>query len=301
MIYDFGIFGGDMRQVYMGNLLEKAGYRVLRYGICKEEGKVGEDVASSFFELLEKARTWLGPIPLTRDQKNICQQARKEDLRLEHLRHGLQKGGALIAGNIPADWSEKGWKVFDYMKDEILTSFNSIATAEGAIAMAVTGSGGNLRGSRCLITGYGVCARTLASCLDGLKARVTVCARRAEARAEACTAGYDALSFEEWEPYLEQFDYIFNTVPALIFGREELSRVRKDALILDLASAPGGIDYEWADGLGIYAKLCPGIPGLYAPKASAQAMMEMVLRRMGQEEAAKEEPELHAANIRESD
>lgn len=301
MKYDFGIFGGDMRQVYMGHMLEEAGYRVLRYGMCEEEGMSEQDAASSFFELMDRSDTWLGPIPLTRDQKEIFQKAGKEDLRMEELLRGLMGGGRLIAGNISAGWKRQGWEVYDYMEDESLTSFNSIATAEGAVSMAIAGSPGNLRGSRCLVTGFGVCARTLASCLDGLKAKVTVCARRQEVRQSAKTAGYSALSFEELERYLGEFDYIFNTVPALIFGRDELKRIRRDTLILDLASAPGGIDYEWADGLGLCAKLCPGLPGIYAPRASAQAMMETVLRLAGREAAAKEEPELHAANIREGD
>lgn len=299
MKYDFGIFGGDMRQVYMSHMMEEAGYRVLRYGMCKEEGMAEQDTASSFFELMERSDTWLGPIPLTRDQRHIFQQGKQTDLSLENLRKGLKGGGRLIAGNIPSGWKEEGWEVYDYMKDKSLTSFNSIATAEGVVSIAIADSPGNLRGSRCLITGFGVCARTLASCLDGLKARVTICARRQEARQEAKTAGYDVLSFEELEWRLREFDYIFNTVPALIFGKDELKQIRKDTLILDLASAPGGMDYEWADGLGLRVKRCPGLPGIYAPRASAQAMMEMALRLMGREAATKEEPELHAANIRE--
>lgn len=301
MKYDFGIFGGDMRQIYMGNKLKEAGYRILRYGTCGEEGTVEGDIASSFFELLAQSEVWLGPIPLTRDGKEICQKGKKKDLTLEYLAAGMRKGGMLIAGCIPKEWKGRGWKVCDYMEDEALTSFNSIATAEGVVARAITESQGNLRGSRCLVTGFGVCAGTLASCLDGMKARVTVCARREESRQAARTAGYESVPLEDMEDILGDFDYIFNTVPALLFGREELKRIRRDAVLFDIASAPGGVDYEWAEGLGIHARLCPGLPGIYAPRASGEAMAGMVRRMRMRETAAKDEPELRAANIRESD
>ena len=301
MKYDFGIFGGDMRQIYMGNKLKEAGYRILYYGTSREEGTVEEDIASSFFECLDQSEVWLGPIPLSRDGKKICQKGEKEDLTMARLAEGMERGGTLIAGCIPGEWKDRKWNVRDYMEDEVLTSFNSIATAEGAIALAITESQGNLRGSRCLVTGFGVCAATLASCLDGLKARVTVCARREEARQAARTAGYEGVSMEEMEEILGECDYIFNTVPALVFGREELKRIPRHTVLLDIASAPGGVDYEWASGLGIHARLCPGLPGIYAPRASAEAMASTVLRMKRRETVTKDEPELRVANIRESD
>lgn len=306
MKYDFGVFGGDMRQVYIGDLLEAEGYRVLRYGLYREEGKAKEDAASSFFELLESSRMWLGPIPLSRDQKGICQRGEKEDLTMKALLRALEGGGALAAGCIPKDWKDRGLRLYDYMEDEVLTSFNSIATAEGAIARAITEGRGNLHGSRCLVTGFGLCAQALALRLAGMKARVTVCARREEARQAAETAGYESVSLEDMDEVLPDCSYIFNTVPALLFGREELGRLEEETVLIDIASAPGGVDYEWAGGLGVRAFLCPGLPGIYAPRASAQAMAKRILevrargvRAMGETNWGK--PEVYAANIRESD
>jgi len=42
------------------------------------------------------------------------------------------------------------------------------------------------------------------------------------------------------EQALPEFTLIINTVPAKIMDRNLLQKVRKDALILDLASKPGG-------------------------------------------------------------
>lgn len=43
---------------------------------------------------------------------------------------------------------------------------------------------------------------------------------------------------------LGSFPLIVNTVPALLLDRETLRSVRHDALILDLASKPGGDDIQ---------------------------------------------------------
>lgn len=43
---------------------------------------------------------------------------------------------------------------------------------------------------------------------------------------------------------LGEFPLIVNTVPAMLLNREMLRAVRKDALILDLASKPGGDDVQ---------------------------------------------------------
>lgn len=301
MKYDFGVFGGDMRQIYIGKLLEAAGYRILRYGLYKEEGMVEEDTASSFFELLKNSEMWIGPIPLSRDGKRICQKGTLGDLTMKALLRAVEGGGILAAGCIPQSWKGRGLALYDYMEDKALTSFNSIATAEGAIARAITEGRGNLHGSRCLVTGFGTCAKALALRLTGMKALVTVCARREEARQAAWTAGYETVSFEDMDTVLANSDYIFNTVPALVFGREELGEMGEETVLIDIAAAPGGVDYEWARGLGIRAFLCPGLPGIYAPRASAKALTQRILEVAAMGRTRRYEKEVHAANIRESE
>ena len=50
---------------------------------------------------------------------------------------------------------------------------------------------------------------------------------------------------------LKGADFIFNTAPAMVLPKAMLGYVREDCLILDLASAPGGVDYEAAEEMGI--------------------------------------------------
>jgi len=276
MQYDFGIFGGDMRQIYIGKFLEQEGYSVFYYEICQKEEIQPIPIASSFTELLSNVDILLGPIPLTKDNKQIYYQGTNTDMTLERLEHTLLKGRYLFAGCIPPFLYKENTAIFDYMKDKSLTLYNSIATAEGAIVKAITAGKENISGSHSLIIGYGLCGKTLATRVHGLKSTVNICARRNENQMEAQADGFHVFSFHQLKNQISKMDYIFNTVPALVLDKELLAQVKADAIIIDIASAPGGLDYEAAKNKQLCAILCPGLPGIYAPKASAKAMVNTI-------------------------
>ena len=73
-------------------------------------------------------------------------------------------------------------------------------------------------------------------------------------------------------------DIIFSTIPALILDIEKLKLVKKDAVIIDLASTPGSVDYEAAKELGISSYLELGIPSKVAPYSSAIYLKEAIDR-----------------------
>lgn len=71
-------------------------------------------------------------------------------------------------------------------------------------------------------------------------------------------------------------DFIFNTVPERILSEERLRHVGKNTWILDIASAPGGVDYRAAEALSVNAVLLPGLPGRYAPASSAEILADFI-------------------------
>lgn len=270
--FDFAVIGGDMRQVYLAQYLQECGCKVCKYALCADIPGTSCYAAPSLLEAVSNAETILAPIPISKSK----------DIPLSLLPDMLREGQSFFAGCIPRDFQEKlfskGIFVSDLMKDEILTVKNSIATAEGAVAEAIQKSSCNLHHSRCLVLGYGTCGKTLASYLKGMFCHVTVCARRPGVRAEAQVLTGDAVSLEELKEHAGSFDFIFNTIPAQIIDRSLLKSLKKQALIIDIASAPGGLDHAEAKNLGISAYLCPGLPGKYAPRSSAYAIAEAVFR-----------------------
>ncbi|MEG0570666.1 MAG: dipicolinate synthase subunit DpsA, partial [Oscillospiraceae bacterium] len=69
---------------------------------------------------------------------------------------------------------------------------------------------------------------------------------------------------------------VFNTVPAQILGEDVLRRVEKDCVLIDLASKPGGIDFEIAKKLNIKAIWALSLPGIVAPITAAQIIYDTV-------------------------
>ncbi len=89
--------------------------------------------------------------------------------------------------------------------------------------------------------------------------------------------GYEPLPIGILESGISDFDIIFNTIPALILDDKILSKVRKDALIIDLASKPGGVDFEAAKRYGLRVIWALGLPGKIAPITSGAIIKDTIM------------------------
>lgn len=289
MQYDFAVIGGDRRQVYLANYLKNRRYRVIVYGTEEKDLDRECQLAGSFFEALTEAECIIGPVLFSKDGERLVSKKKHVNLGIKELTANLRKGQSLFGGCISLDvlekCREKKVKVYDFMKMDDVAIYNAIATAEGAIVKAMELKPVNLHGSHCLVLGYGRCGRVLASKLKGLSAHVTICARGEIARSQGEADGFECMSFTELSRHILRFDYIFNTVPAIILKNDVLKRISRDACIVDIASFPGGVDKKAAKELGICSYLCPSLPGIYAPKSSGIRLAEKVLELRGEKKA----------------
>ena len=77
--------------------------------------------------------------------------------------------------------------------------------------------------------------------------------------------------------WLRDMDIIFNTIPSLILNDEILTKVKKDALIIDLASKPGGIDFDAAKSYGLKVIWALSLPGKIAPVSSGAIIKDTIM------------------------
>ncbi len=159
--------------------------------------------------------------------------------------------------------------------DEIAI-LNSIPTAEGAIQRAMAELPVTLHGSKALVIGFGRCAITLARMLDGIGAGVRVIARDRGQLARAYEMGLETAHLRELDAWLPEATVVFNTVPARVLGYEQLAKMAPDSLVVDIASAPGGTDFEAAKAIGVKAFLDLGIPGKVAPRTAGEVLARTV-------------------------
>src|SRR5690606_38022728 len=151
--------------------------------------------------------------------------------------------------------------------DEVAV-LNSIPTAEGAIQRAMEELPVTLHGNRTLVVGFGRCGLTLARMLHGIGSKVTVAARGEGQRARAYEMGIETVPLHALEEVVGEAVAVFNTVPARVLTRRVLQRMSPEVVVIDVASAPGGTDFDAAEELGIKAFLDLGIPGRVAPKTA---------------------------------
>lgn len=184
--------------------------------------------------------------------------------------------GGAIASEARAVAEGRGLRLHDYGKREELLAANAVATAEGAVGVLLSETAWALCGRKALVTGWGRVARALAPRLRGLGMEVTVAARKPGDRAWAAAWGFHTADTERLAEALRGCSAVVNTVPALLLTAARLAELEPEALVLDLASAPGGTDFEAARAFGLRALTAPGLPGKWAPLTAAQAIRDAV-------------------------
>ena len=271
---NISIIGGDLRIVKLVDMLNADGYNVYTYGL--EQANIDDiQKCKSIEEVSEKSDIIVSSIPFTSDGVNVNTPFSKNKISIEEVAKYI-KGKTFIAGRIEEELYQKfsETKVIDLLKREELTVLNTIATAEGTIQIAMEESTKTLHGSKILVMGFGRVSKILSNMLKGIGAEVYCETRTTVNCAWIKAYGYNPILLDELDEELNKFDVIINTIPHIILNEEKLKKVKKDCIIIDIASNPGGVDRNSAKELGIKMIWALSLPGRVAPITSAEFIKE---------------------------
>lgn len=274
------IAGGDMRQIYCAERLsEKFDTSVIGF----DEKYLSSELHAVYepSDNKEKYDCAVLPVPPLDDEGNISTPCSGIKITPDEIKAMLRPGGTVLAGHAGAGLMEsfKGLEIIDYLEREELSLKNAIPTAEGAVQIALDELPVTLNGLSVLIVGMGRIGIALAGILRGFGADVTAAVHNEKGAAKARIAGIRSVPTDKMPT---GYGLVFNTVPELIFDRELLSRFSEKTLFIDLASKPGGIDFESAVQLGIKAIWALGLPGKTAPITSGEIIAETVSSILGE-------------------
>ena len=241
--------------------------------VLYEEG-LDQGTLEAAVRALAEADMLILPIPVTK----IPEQKMLNDILNKNLTNDTLVLGGCFSTEQQELLERRDIHYLDFMRDEIVTEENAVATAEGVIAELVNHSPYNIEEAKIIVTGYGCCGRAVAARLKALGARVTVLARRREVRKLAKKDGFYAADFAFGPEEAMGAAMLVNTVPAPVVTGAIIRELPRDAYILDIASKPGGTDFACARECGIRADLALGLPGKYAPKESAYILDRAVER-----------------------
>ncbi len=283
-VKNFTILGGDMRQIYLASELNKDGFEVKVYGFDDKIVKKNGLIPSESLELsCKNSDVVILPLPTTVDKMTINTPLLTDNskkIKIGENFFKLLQNRQIFCGQFTNfKDSNDSWKtlnVKDYYENEEFALSNAVPTAEAALAIGILESKITIKNSNCLVAGFGKVGEAMALSLKNNGANVTIFSRTKSKCARIKMLGYDYLEMKHSQN-LTKFDIIYNSVPHIIFDDSTLKNCRNDALIIDLASKPGGVDFEAAKSLGIKTIHALALPGKYSPKTAANITKQIIL------------------------
>ncbi len=281
----FALIGGDLRYVYLSGQLAADGYKVIAVGFDNTDLPPCVAGCTDAAQAIALSDCVILPMPVSTDGKTVAAPFSRLCIPLEQVYAALKEDqpvfGGSISEEIRAAFERRGVAVYDYLQREELSVRNAVPTAEGALQLAMEELPVTIDGARCLVTGYGRIAKVLSRQLTALGGNVTVAARKCADRAWATVHGCRAVHTDDLVT-LPTFDVVFNTVPTLLFDRRVLASLDRHTLLIDLASRPGGVDFNAAADLHIKTVWALSLPGRVAPKTAADIIKTTVMNMIGE-------------------
>lgn len=280
------VIGGDERQIFLVNKLLELGADIKVIGLPEREELEGCQFCNELPQTILDAQAIILPMAGTDFEGIISTPLSKKKLELtEQIFQSIPQHVPIFLGVAKPFLRE--WARFYQKKlieiaelDEIAIP-NSIPTAEACLQIAMEKLPITIHGSNTIVLGFGRCGKTLSRMLHAVGAKTTVIARKAKDLARIKEMGLGAGTFDQLNEILPNADLIINTIPIQILTEDRLVFVNKDALIIDIATAPGGTNFQAAEKLGLNAILTPSLPGLVAPKTAglilAEALPQLIL------------------------
>ncbi len=269
------IVGGDSRIGFMAEEFCHRGATVSGLGLS------GTSIPKApLYEGVRGADAVILGVPATRDEKTVFAPFSEEPIFLDALLEAAGPHTPVFCGMaspvLKKRFADAGTPLVDYFSREELALLNAVPTAEGAVEIAMHHLPITIWKANCLVAGFGRIGKYLAHILKGLGAHVTVSARKNSDFALCRTLGYPYMQTAEITRAARNFDVIFNTVPDLVIDASVLSAMRPDALVIDLASLPGGVDTDAARTFGVSVIHALSLPGKVAPKTAGKILCDTI-------------------------
>lgn len=276
----FLIAGGDLRFAALADVLASDD-RVYAVGFDRTAAMSDKvQTIDSTHSIPERVDCLVLPLPASADGVTVSTPFSGKSISLESLTHTIKENGIVFGGMISTEvetlFKQKGVTVVDYSKREEFAVLNAVATAEGAVQVAMEELATTLSGRKILILGAGRIAKVLIDVLSGFHTKITIAARKCSDLAWANVYGCESVHISKIDDLLDGFDIIFNTVPAVVLDESRLKKISKNCLVIDLASKPGGVDFDTAGMLGVRTIWLLSLPGKVAPVTSGKVIADTI-------------------------
>ena len=281
--WNFWVVGGDARQLTLARALREDGHTVHTYALER-----AQDPPCPAPDLSDIGAAQCVVLPLPALKGGVLNTPLSDltlipDQVLEALSPGTLVCGGRMDEALMAQGRALGLRMADYFAREELAVANAVPTGEGTIQIAMEELPVTLHGARALILGAGRLGKVLAQQLQGLGVKVTVAARKWSDLAWIETWGCESARSDDLHGHLAGYDLVCNTVPTLLLDRPALEELKAGCLVIDLASAPGGVDFAAAQELGVKVIWALALPGKAAPVTAGRIVRDAIYHILTEE------------------
>lgn len=278
-----GFVGGDARQIYCAAEIAERGAETALFGCENFSDDIGGCTRCANAEdVFSASDIIVFPLPASVDGTNINMPLSEKKLSISDALEYSKNAKIIVYGGSNAQiedfCAKNGITAVNYASREDFQIMNAQPTAEGAAAIAVENMKKTIFGSKVLCIGYGRIGKVLCRILNVFGAEVYACARRSESRAWAVLSGCKSVDTESMCDVIGECDLIFNTAAQTLVSGKILDKVKKDALIIDLASKPGGIDFVSARQKGLNVIWALSLPGKYSPVTAGKILADTIIK-----------------------
>jgi len=140
-----------------------------------------------------------------------------------------------------------------------------------------------LHNSNIMVIGYGRIGKVLCKMLSGMGAHVFPVVRKQQDLATAFAYGYNPILLEDLNLLLPDMNIIMNTAPSILIDKSNMKHIDKRCLLIDLASAPHGIDYNAGKAAGLTILYAGSLPGAVAPYTAAKYIQQAIYNAIEEE------------------
>jgi dipicolinate synthase subunit A len=282
------VIGGDLRQIYISNILSKNNQVSIFGNECKELS-INVQRASSLKKAIKNARFIICPIPFSKDNEHIFAANSSQKIPYKDLFNLITREQYILSGPYTDEvfeYAEKNdIKLFDIVAVDEFAILNSIPTAEGVLSMMIENVEITLANNKCLVLGYGRCGMAIGDLAKKLNMNVYVASTNNEElimatinklktvkikdgkllRVDYLTG--DFLEDSDFIINLEKFNYVINTIPMALIDID-VSKKLDDYIFIDIANV-----YKNNTNKFINAR---GVPGKYSPKTAAKIISGVI-------------------------
>ncbi|KAB8138787.1 dipicolinic acid synthetase subunit A [Gracilibacillus oryzae] len=281
------IIGGDARYLRLIHSLQRINWLdVVLIGFDKVEQSYTGVKQSSLEELIpEELDAIILPITGIHDDGKVETVFSNKEWKITEDWFKRLPGHCVIFTGITSSTLEKWVTQYDYILEELMERddiaiYNSIPTAEGAIMLAIQHTDITIHQANIFIYGFGRVGQTTANKFAGLGANITIVSKSEVDLSRAFEQGYRGILLKDSSKYIDQCEILINTIPAIVITESVLNNMESNKLIIDLASKPGGIDFDFAKERGIQTIHALGLPGLVAPKTAGEILGNIIVNRL---------------------